>query len=64
LRRRKGEAPAVEAGALWTKGFATLSHDRWWRQTFLIVNGLIILIAERLKTRGTRPLEGLSWASS
>jgi len=56
--------PAVLVGAILEKFVRDAFARPVVAATFLIVNGLILLIAERLKTRGTRPLEGLSWASS
>jgi len=56
--------PAVLIGAIFEK----LVRDAFARPVvaavFLIVNGLVLLIAERLKSRGTRPLEAMNWKSA
>ncbi|MGH7248835.1 MAG: undecaprenyl-diphosphate phosphatase, partial [Pseudomonadota bacterium] len=52
--------PAVLVGAMLEKAVRGAFAQPLLAAAFLIVNGFILLIAERLKTRGTRPLEALS----
>jgi len=52
--------PAVLVGAVLEKLVREAFAQPLVAASFLIVNGLVLLIAERLKSRGTRPLEAMS----
>jgi undecaprenyl-diphosphatase len=52
--------PAVLVGAVLEKLVREAFAKPLIAAAFLIVNGIVLLIAERLKSRGTRPLEALS----
>ena len=53
--------PAVLVGAVFEKVVRDAFGKPLVAAAFLIVNGLILLIAERLKSRGTRPLQAMTW---
>lgn len=53
--------PAVVIGAIFEKTVREAFAQPALAAIFLIVNGVVLLIAERLKTRGTRPLAAMSW---
>jgi len=52
--------PAVLVGAVLEKVVREAFAQPLVAAAFLIVNGVVLLIAERLKSRGTRPLEAMS----
>ncbi len=56
--------PAVIVGALFEKLVRDAFAQPLIAAIFLVVNGLILLIAERLKTRGTQPLAGMTLLQS
>jgi undecaprenyl-diphosphatase len=56
--------PAVLVGAVLEKLVREAFAQPLVAAAFLIVNGLVLLIAERLKSRGTRPLETLSFKAA
>jgi undecaprenyl-diphosphatase len=56
--------PALLVGAVLEKLVREAFAQPLVAAAFLIVNGLVLLIAERLKSRGTRPLEAMSLKSA
>lgn len=56
--------PAVVVGALFEKAVRGAFAQPMLAALFLIVNGVILLVAERLKSRGTRPLAALNWKAA
>ncbi len=56
--------PAVLVGAVLEKIVREAFAQPLVAAAFLIINGLVLLIAERLKSRGTRPLEAMGVKSA
>lgn len=56
--------PAVLIGAVFEKMVRDAFAQPMVAAIFLLVNGVVLMVAERLKSRGERPLESLTWLSA